>query len=129
MILTNLKITGRISLLLLLFQIFEKAYWQIWTILRTIVLLIPFFKYSKKHTYESENTWDIVFAHILFQIFQIAFLPIWKMEGTILFLWHLFKYFKKHTYESEQYLGQFFCSYPSSNIQESILANLKIPGT
>ena len=42
-ILTNLKMPGR------------------------IFLLIPFFKYQKKHTYEPQNTWHNFFAHPLFQ--------------------------------------------------------------
>ena len=28
------------------------------------------FKYLKKHTYESENTWDNSFAHTGFQMFK-----------------------------------------------------------
>ena len=37
-----------------------------------IVLLIHFFKYLKKHSYESQNTWERFFAHTFFQIFKKA---------------------------------------------------------
>ena len=71
----------------------------------TIFLLIPFFKYQKKHTYESQNTWHNFFPHSLFQILIKAYL------------------------RTSKYLAQFFCSSPFSNIKKSILANLKMPGT
>ena len=115
-ILTNLKIPGK------------------------LFLLIPFFKYFKKHTYQSENTcdnfcanilfpnikkniltsqkntWDIFFAHTLFQIYNIAYLRMWKIPGIIFLRISFVKYLKKHTYESEKNLGRLFCQYLFSNI-------------
>ena len=53
-------------------------------ILETFLLLIPFLNISKKHSDESEITYDCFFAYTLF------------------------KYLKKHTYESENTWDNFF---------------------
>ena len=57
----------------------------------TVFVLIPFFKYYKKNTYKSQNTWHSFFAHPLFQILKQEYLRISK------------------------YLAQFFYSSPFSN--------------
>ena len=62
------------------------------------------FKYLKKHTYESENTWDNSFAHTGFQMF------------------------KKHGYEPEN-TSDSFLSLLFHIFKKSILTNLKILGT
>ena len=67
----------------------------------TIFLLIPIFKYLKKHTYQSENTWDNIFGHIAFQIFKKAFVAISERPGAFLLLMPFFKYLKNHTYQSK----------------------------
>ena len=105
MIHTNLKKTWDNFIAHTLFQVSPKAYLSIWKTTRTSFLLRHFFKYLKKHTYESEK------------------------PGTIFFLIPFSKYLKKHPCQSEKYLKQFLCSYPFSNIEKSILTNLKILGT
>ena len=70
----------------------------------TILLLILFFKYLKKHTFTNL-----------------------KFPGTNFLLIPFFTYLKKHTDNSEKYMGQLLCSDPFSNIWKSILTNLKIP--
>ena len=116
-----------------------KKFLQIWNIPGTISLLISFFKYLKKHTYESENPYDNFFAqplykylkkrtyesetrgnnffaYTLFQIFKKGYLLIWGWLADVYCYYYFFNYLKKHTYESEQYLEQYFRSYPFSNI-------------
>ena len=114
-------------LLLLLFQIFEKAYLRNWTILRTIVLLIPFFKNSKKHTNESENTWDIVFAHTTFEIFKKAYLAISKyLEQCFSFI-PCFKYLSKNTFEFQNTMDDFSAHTLFEEFKKAYLRISKIP--
>ena len=76
-ILTNLKIPGTVFLLIPFFIYSKKHTYESQNALHNF-LLIPFFKYSKKHTYESQNTWHSFCAHPLFQILQKEYLRISK---------------------------------------------------
>ena len=79
-------------------------------------LLIPFFKYLKKYTYESENTWNSVFIHTLFQIVIKGSLRILKYLGHFFSLIQFLKYLEKHTDKSQKYQGGFFYLNPFSKI-------------
>ena len=124
--LTNLKISGTVFLLISFFQILKKAYLQISKYLAQFFcsssfqmlrkhtyesqntwhsfLLIPFSNSKKKHTYESQDTWHSFFCSSPFQILKKAYLRILK------------------------YLAQFFfCSSPFSNIKKAYLRISKHP--
>ena len=81
------------------FQIFEK------NILTNLKIPGTISKYLKKHTGESENTGDSLFAHTIFQIF------------------------KKHSYESENTWHNVFAHTLFKDLKKTILTNLKIPDT
>ena len=69
----------------------------------TVFLHIPFFKLSKKHTYESHNTWHSFFAHPLFQILKKH---TYESRNTwqSIFAHPFFQILKKLTYESQNTL-------------------------
>ena len=71
-------------------------YLRIWKYLGQFFAYL-FFKYLKKHTYESKNTWD---NFLLIPFWNMKYLRIWKYLRQF-FAYPLFKYLKKHTYESE----------------------------
>ena len=84
-----------------------------------------FFKYLKKHNYESEKTRDTFFAHTLFQICKKASLQVSKIPETIFMLIPFFKCQENHIYESENTWDNFYANMIFSNIQKTILTNLK----
>ena len=64
-------------------------------------LLIPFFKYLKKHTYESENTLDNFLLIAIFEIFEKAYLQISK------YLFHIDNNFKRSNPHKNHYTNNF----------------------
>ena len=96
-IFTNLKNTWNNFFAYTLFQILKKVYLQILKKPSTIVLLIPFFqifkylrqffKYLKKHTYKSQNTFFILIIILKETIYIktiIQVIPIKTIISTIL---------------------------------------------
>ena len=103
-LLTNLKILGTFFLLLPFVKYLKKHTQESEKKLGQLFCTYLFFKYLKKHTYESENSRNSVFVRTLFQLFIKGYLGIWK------------------------YLGQLFCAYNFGNILKIIPRNRKIPG-
>ena len=106
---TNLNIPVTI------FKYLQKAYLQIWKYLGQFVCSY-LFKYLEKPIYESENTWHI------FRIFKKVYWQILKNVG-LFFCSYLFQIFKKTYLWIWKHLREF------SNIEKSILMNLKLPET
>ena len=60
-----------------------------------ILLLIPFFKYQKKHTYKSSNDQAKIFSFTLFHILKIVYLQILKIPSSNVFSYSLFQILEK----------------------------------